>query len=135
MKSAIYPITLIKKGEGFLVRIPDFAVEINAESYEDAFYQARIQISLKGIDFLRHRSNLPVPSEIASLKTADGEIATLVDVDFAAFKRIIDSKTVRRNCTLPAWLDDMAGEAGINVSAVLQSALKKELNVDDPMFE
>ena len=36
---------------------------------------------------------------------------------------------VRRNITLPSWLDFEATKAKINVSKVLQEALKKELGV------
>jgi post-segregation antitoxin (ccd killing protein) len=37
--------------------------------------------------------------------------------------------SVRRNVSLPAWLDAEAARSGINVSAVLQDALKKELHI------
>jgi len=40
-------------------------------------------------------------------------------------------KTVRRNVSLPSWLDVEAEKAGINVSALLQAALKKELKIDN----
>jgi post-segregation antitoxin (ccd killing protein) len=38
-------------------------------------------------------------------------------------------KTVRRNVSLPSWLDVAAKEANVNVSAVLARALKQELNL------
>ena len=136
LKVVIYPIILTPgKDGGFSVFVPDFGVKTSGKNLEDSFYAARVQISLKGIELLRKKESLPEPSEVSSLRSEKGEIVTLVDVDFAAFKRIIDNKTVRRNCTLPAWLDEMASEAGINVSAVLQTALKKELNVEDPVFD
>ena len=36
---------------------------------------------------------------------------------------------VRRNVSLPSWLNVEAEKAGVNVSAVLQAALKKELHI------
>ena len=135
MKVVIYPIILSPEKGGFSVFVPDFGIKTSGTNLEDSFYAARVQISLMGIELLRKKTELPPPSDVSSLKAGKGEIVTLVDVDFAAFKRIIDNKTVRRNCTLPAWLDEMASEAGINVSAVLQAALKKELNVEDPVFD
>ena len=56
-------------------------------------------------------------------------IVTLVDVDFAEYRRKNDMKTVRRNVSLPSWLDVAAKEANVNVSAVLARALKQELNL------
>ena len=40
-------------------------------------------------------------------------------------------KVVKKNCTLPSWLCYEAEKANINFSQVLQSALKKELNITD----
>lgn len=44
----------------------------------------------------------------------------------------VDTKTVRRNVSLPCWLDRAAEEAGINVSALLQQALKDVLKPAQP---
>ena len=55
--------------------------------------------------------------------------ASLVDVDLNAFRTREKSRSVRRNITLPQWLDDMATVAMLNVSAIAQSALKKELGL------
>lgn len=45
-------------------------------------------------------------------------------------RRKIDVKTVRRNVTLPNWLNREAEEAHINVSKVLQEALIAKLGVN-----
>ena len=60
---------------------------------------------------------------------AENGIVTLVDVDFTEYRRKNDMKTVRRNVSLPSWLDVAAKEANVNVSAVLARALKQELNL------
>lgn len=39
-----------------------------------------------------------------------------MDVDFSEYRRRIDNKTVRRNVTLPNWLNREAERAHINVS-------------------
>lgn len=58
-----------------------------------------------------------------------GGIVSLVDVDLVAYRRANEKRTVRRNVTLPSWLNAAANEAGLNVSAILQAALKQQLNV------
>ncbi|MFC2478654.1 MAG: hypothetical protein ACFNQG_06470, partial [Treponema socranskii subsp. buccale] len=65
-------------------------------------------------------------SEFAQAGTS---FVSLIDVDLEAFRRMEKSRNVRRNITLPEWLDDMATKAKINVSAVAQSALKEKLGV------
>jgi post-segregation antitoxin (ccd killing protein) len=39
----------------------------------------------------------------------------------------IDNSYVRKNVTLPRWLERAATEKGINFSQVLQSALKEQI--------
>ena len=53
----------------------------------------------------------------------------MVDIDFSEYRRKVDNKTVRRNVTLPNWLNKEAEAAHINVSKVLQDALMTKLNV------
>lgn len=54
---------------------------------------------------------------------------SLVDVDLTAYRRMLDNKTVRRNVTLPNWLNQEAEKSHINVSKVLQEALMARLGV------
>ena len=59
------------------------------------------------------------------------EIVTLVDVDFSEYRRKNDMRAVKKNCTIPSWLNFEAEKAGINFSAVLQAALKSELKISN----
>lgn len=51
----------------------------------------------------------------------DNDIVTLVDVDFTAYRKAHDNRMVRRNVTVPSWLNEKAEKAGINVSGVYKS--------------
>lgn len=51
-------------------------------------------------------------------------VATLVDIDFDAYRRANDLRTVRKNVTIPSWLNSLAENAGINSSQILQEGLK-----------
>ena len=93
---------------------------------------ARDAIGLMGIDMEDDKKALPEPTEIGSVvKETENDIVTLVDVDFTEYRRQNDMRTVRRNVTLPSWLDFEAKKSGVNVSAILQKALKQELNLAD----
>ena len=54
---------------------------------------------------------------------------SFVDIDFDEYRRKTDNKTVRRNVTLPNWLNQEAEKSHINVSRVLQEALMVKLGV------
>lgn len=60
----------------------------------------------------------------------DGEwVISVVDADLEYYRRMLDNKTVRRNVTLPDWLNREAERAHINVSKTLQEALMQKLGV------
>lgn len=130
MKAA-YPIVMTKSEKFVVVFVPDFAINTQGEDYAEAMEMARDAIGMMGIDMEDDGEALPMPSSIRNVKASAQDIVTLVDVDFAEYRRKNDMKTVRRNVSLPCWLDAEAARAGINVSAVLQQALKQELNLQN----
>ena len=130
MKAA-YPIVMTKSEKFVVVFVPDFSINTQGEDYAEAMEMARDAIGMMGLDMEDDGEKLPMPSSIRNVKASAQDIVTLVDVDFAEYRRKNDMKTVRRNVSLPCWLDTEAARAGINVSAVLQQALKQELNLQN----
>ncbi len=127
----VYPV-IFQKTEGYFVAdIPDFQINTQGVDFAEAIMMARDAIGLMGIDMEDDGEALPQPSSANILTIENGDILAYVDVDFADYRRRHDMKTVRRNVSLPCWLDAAADRAGINVSAVLQKALKAELNLAD----
>lgn len=129
MKKA-YPIVLSRGKEHIIVFVPDFNINTQGKDIAEAIAMARDAIGLMGIDIQDEKEPLPVPSELCDIALENKEdIATLVDVDFAEYRRKNDMRTVKKNCTIPSWLSFEAEKAGINFSAVLQTALKEELKI------
>ena len=127
-----YPIVLTPDKVGYGVFIPDFNINTEGDTLTEAIEMARDAIGLMGIDMEDDKKELPAPSEMNSVtKETESDIVTLVDVDFAEYRRQNDMRTVRRNVTLPSWLDFEAEKSGVNVSAILQRALKQELHLTD----
>ncbi len=134
---AVYPVifTEDKNGE-YLVEVPDVGILTEGRDLGDAMFMARDAIGLAGIVAEDKNEEIPKPSKIGDIKLEEGEfsdegksIVALVDVDFTEYRRKNDNKTVRRNVTLPNWLDHAATEAGLNVSRVLREALAEKLHV------
>ena len=127
-----YPIVLTPDKVGYVVFIPDFNINTEGDTLTEAIEMARDAIGLMGIDMEDDKKELPAPSEMNSVtKETESDIVTLVDVDFAEYRRQNDMRTVRRNVTLPSWLEFEAEKSGVNVSAILQRALKQELHLTD----
>lgn len=53
----------------------------------------------------------------------------MVDIDFLEYKKKHDNRMVKKNCTIPYYLNDMAEKEGINFSRVLQDALQEKLGL------
>ena len=130
MKNA-YPIVLIPEKEGVTVYIPDFDINTQGGDLSEAIEMARDAIGLMGIDMEDDKKELPIPSLTREIKINDGELVSLVDVDFAEYRRKNEIKVVKKNCTLPSWLCYEAEKANINFSQALQAALKRELHITD----
>ena len=54
-------------------------------------------------------------------------ILTMVDVDFTEYRRKHDNRMVKKNCTIPYYLNVEAEKLGINFSKVLQEALMQKI--------
>lgn len=131
MKEA-YPILISPAEGGFVVYIPDFNINTEGDTLTDALEMAKDAIGIIGIEMEDRKQALPTPSEVkAVIKETENDIVSLVAVDFSEYRRQNDMRTVRRNVTLPSWLDFGAKKSGLNVSAVLQKALKQELHITD----
>ena len=129
----VYPAFMTEYKEDYLVYVPDLDIYTEGKTMADAIEMARDAIGLKGIDYKDDTKTLPSPSsreKALAMAKANTDIfdystgiLTLVDVNFTEYRRRMDNKAVRRNVTLPNWLNTEAEKAQINVSRVLQEAL------------
>lgn len=132
MKRA-YPIIMSQGKEFIVVFIPDFNINTQGEDIPTAIEMARDAIGLIGIDMEDEGEAIPTASSFSdiSLKAEPNEMVTLVDVDFKEYRRRNEIRVVKKNCTIPSWLNAEAERAGINFSAVLQAALKQTLQISE----
>ena len=131
MESRFYPVVLHPAAEGgYVVDIPDLAIGTQGETVTECIDMARDAIGMWCICQQDQKKPIPSPATVSPAHGED-DIVTLVDIDVDAYRRANDRRTIRRNVSLPAWLDNAAREAGINVSGVLVSALCSELKLTD----
>lgn len=71
---------------------------------------------------------ISAPTPQNALPHGPGDICTLIRVDTLAYRALTDTRAVRKNVSLPAWLANLADKNGINCSQVLQEALRARLN-------
>lgn len=116
-------ITSPKNGEKYYnVYVPDLDLYTQGKDIADAICMAKDCIGIWGICQEDAKKEIPKGVTLKP-ETAADEIVTLVEVDFTAYREKDENKSVRKNCTIPSWLDKKATEQGVNFSAVLQKAL------------
>ena len=131
MKTA-YPVIFTKLSDGYAAHAPDFPLDTQGDNLAEAIKMVRDAIGIIGIDLEDDNKSLPEPSAPENVFCNENEFVSIVDIDFSEYRRANEQRTVRRNVSLPSWLNTKAEKAGINVSAVLQTALKQELQVGEP---
>ena len=126
----VFPVIFTKLDEGgYMAFAPDLEINTQGESLAEAIAMARDAICLVCVDLEDDGKVIPTPSSAVNCK--EGEILSYVDADVGAYRLSLERRTVRRNESLPAWLDKAAKDSDINVSAVLVNALKAELHIID----
>jgi predicted RNase H-like HicB family nuclease len=127
----VYPIILTPAEHGYVVHVTDLDIHTQGNDLADAIDMARDCIGLWGITEEDIGRSIPEPSPLLPKPARDNEIVSLVDIDFAAYRKAQDNRTVRKNLTIPGWLNVEAEKAGLNFSQVLQEALKEQLNIQE----
>ncbi|MDO5388186.1 MAG: HicB family protein [Clostridia bacterium] len=122
----VYPVVMKKVSDGILVYVPAFDCNTEGKDYAEAIDMARDVISLMAMDYEDDGKELPKAD--FDIKVREGELVTLIDVDLIAYRKKYDNKSVRKNCTIPNWLNMEAERQHINFSAVLQEALQEKLS-------
>ena len=132
----VYPAFFTITDTIILVEVTDLEILTEGKDMKNAIEMARDAIELKCVSLEDDKKEIPLPSEISSLDVNNGTFAedgttviSLVDIDSEEYRRKIDTKAVRKNVTIPSWLNYEAEHAGINISRVLQEALMEVLNV------
>lgn len=128
MKQA-YPVIIIKDKDFFVASIPDFETGTQGESLAEAIEMARDAIGMCGCYMQDEKKDIPIPTDIGNVTKEASDILTLVDVDFDEYRKKHEMRTVRKNVTIPSWLNEEAESANINFSALLQKAIKAELHL------
>ena len=126
-----YPIIMTKWEKFIVVFIPDFNINTQGKDIPDSIEMARDAIGLIGTDMEDDGEVLPDASSLDDVRTnaPSNSIVSLVDVDFDEYRKKNDMRAVKKNCTLPSWLNYEAEKANINFSQLLQQALIQKLNL------
>ena len=112
------------EGDGYTVTIPDLpGCTTEGDTLAEAILMAEDAASGWVLDELEDGNKAPAASRREDISVPDGGIVNLLVLDMDAYAEKYGSKAVRKNLTIPAWLNTFAEQHNLNFSQVLQDAL------------
>lgn len=125
-----YPaVFTYEPGSEIAVTFPDLGVATSGVDERDALMSARELLGITIFGMEQDGDELPTPSHVNEVEVMENERAVLVDVFMPSIRMANVNKSVTRTVTLPAWLNALAMENGVNFSQVLQEGLRERLVV------
>ena len=140
MKKLLYPACFYpcEEQEGYTVVVPDLpGCVTQGRSLLDAIGMAVDAASGWILDEMEDGNPIPPASKIEDVCADDrlGGFVNLIVLDIDAYAEKYGEKAVRKNLTIPAWLNTYAEANNVNFSRVLQDALvamyQRQTNTSD----
>lgn len=117
----VYKLLVTKTKYGFLIQQPDFNLAIDVDTIENGINAMKNQIEQEGVLRLRNGESIPEPK--IDMDFIDPDVSAIfVQVDIE--KKFKDSATesVRKNISMPAWMDIQLRYHHVDASKLFQDA-------------
>lgn len=119
-----YTAVISESAGTFYAKVPDINGCITtAESLSEAIELITDALNLCLVVLEDEGVQPAPPTPQRDIPHADTDILTVIQADTIKYRALTDTKAVRKNVSLPAWMSNLADKRGINCSKVLQDAL------------
>ena len=116
-------------GSKYYCRVPDLPGCITTgNSIEDAIEMITDAASGWLVVAEDEGKDIPAPTPQQDLNIPKGTACSIIRIDTLAYRAATDTKAVRKNVSLPAWMATLADKWGVNCSQVLQDSLMQLFN-------
>lgn len=122
----IYTAVFTPHGNKIHARIPDLpGCVTTGRDIPDAMEQ--IADAAAGWLVVAEDEGLAIPPAApqGEIPRDETDTISLIRVDTISYRAMTDTRTVRKNVSLPAWMADLAEKRGINCSRILQEGLRQ----------
>lgn len=127
----IYPAVFTPETDGgYLVDFPDIPnCFTDGDTLEEAFENAEDALALTLWGMEEEKSEIVPPTSVDKIVAPPGGYVFLIKADTLPVRKMNDTRAVRKNITLPGWMDTLAKERNINFSQLLQNAICRECGI------
>jgi predicted RNase H-like HicB family nuclease len=130
MKKITYFAVFEPSETGYSIYFPDFPGCISCgDDVEHAVQMAKEALGLHYWGMEKDGDELPVPSYPPYLEMEKDDFIMPIEIFPDIVKGTIENKAVKKTLTIPYWLSAEAENAGVNLSQLLQNALKEYLHI------
>ena len=110
--------------EGYVVEFTDLpGCVTEGFGMAEALFMAEDAASGWILGELEEGNPIPPASEIKDLKAPEAGFVSMVALDMDTYAKKYGKKAVKKNLTIPAWMNTFVEDNGISCSEVLQRAL------------
>lgn len=114
-----------ESGEGYYASVPDVSGCVTTgKDLSDAIEQ--ITDALNGCLVVAEDEGLEIaqPTPQSSINIPEGGVCSLIKADTIAYRALTDTRSARKNVSLPVWMINLADKYNINCSQLLQESLR-----------
>ena len=142
----VYPAIFCKESNQYSVFFPGFDGATCGDTKEDAYRMAIDWLGINLMDYYLEGKGLPKSIEIEKIEIKNyldfaeteeekkellkNSFVTLIGFDLIQYVKDTQKTTVRKNVSIPSWLNELGKNYNLNFSNLLQEAIKKELDID-----
>ncbi len=122
----IYTATFVPNEDGskYYCRVPDLPGCITTGSSIDDAIEMITDAASGWLVVAEDEGNeIPSATPQHQLDIPENAICSIIRIDTLAYRAATDTKSVRKNVSLPAWMATLAEKRGVNCSQVLQEGL------------
>lgn len=128
MKAIVVAVLHPRTNGTYECRVPDFPGCLSSgRDLAEAISNIEDAANLWACDIETDGRPQPVISPYQAIEHEEGDVLQVLRVDTVEYRRQTDTRAVRKNVSLPAWMAYQAEQRGINCSQVLQDALRQVL--------
>lgn len=141
-----YPAVFLKdtESDGYTILFPDLPGCISCgDDVKDALYMANDALGTYLFDDYSKLEDLPKSSRLEDIKIEDsieegeeeylsleGSFKSYVGLDLTDYVKKHENRTVKKNVTIPSYLNEMGKSNKVNFSKLLTEALEREFEIE-----
>ena len=129
MTKYVYPAVFTQEADGsYSVEFRDLeGCYTCGDNLEHAIEMAQDALSLSLYEYEADNRFIPEPSSRSDISLSENEFVNYIVGDTLEYRKKFSKKSVRKNVTLPEWLNEEAEKLNFNFSQILQEAQELKL--------